>query len=786
MTNPIGDDFFSIMPPGSCLIVSDPSDPITLCKPSDLAGSSYESNPPSKLKVIHRGDSTDWQKKAQLWRESKETTKPDLIETEQANLTPPKSKMARLLYEVATQLDNLEIKINVKLPVEGLSDKKSRHTFDLNALIKNKGALVYLGSSIHPALTLPLWEPGTKIPIFSPFFKIRLMKLSLDEDRHITARVCYLIIPFNYDAHDKAINALKKGGVPQDILKSQGYDWNESVPLYTWDILDTLLEYADKKMDRENNPLLPNKIKPLWDEGTVSITGNFDNETINLPHFSLNFAPKNKKHKQRIVLKGMLTNPTLALFGLSDITFGTKSGFLHFSNNEPYNYPWIIKTKWDPTGSKKPVFTIDEFKSNSIYFETKPLDGLGKNARLSMQEGIEMSDIKVDLNETPPALTIKKIVGKQIGIEGFGTKLQTEAGNLALIENLYLTMDTQNPQFEADIKSKAKGEISYFMNKEELGHMSFDFLDEASGHISIKPDEKQQTKVQIKGRIKTLLPNLRLLVRSEKMHAFVKTQVDNAKVEGDGTLSIWPQSSQIEIKANQNKPSIRVAGSAGIVSFGQRAYQIEQWKEELLQYLPPELLTEATTDIQLALKNITFDIQKMKLKSVVANSDSKPAFQIEDTIMGPINVEGILTRGLFFFRLPTGLYVPWDLTHDWNLNSENKPRKKKEAPLDAPPNILIKLDLLTDKTSHDTDESDRKINFENIELIIEELTDTFSKRDAQRCGATKQHIHAKLKNFFFTPNEREFTFSGIEHLHAILKLPFIKGRKGSSGCIVID
>jgi len=690
---------------------------------------------------------------------------------------------------VVSQIDNLDIHINVKLPMEGLSDGGGKTQVNLNALIKDGGALVYLGTDFKPSVEIPLWKPGTKIPLISPFFKIRLLKLSLDENRQVDARVCYLFIPFNYNVHDKLIDKIKKGDIPDELLKSNGVNWNNNVPLYSWQILDTLFEiqkHPPNKTDKSTDESF-NNVKPVWDEGGIDIKGNFSNQKIELEGLTLDFAELPKGHKSRFTVRGPITSPILKVNGLSGISLGSEKGFVHFGNENPNEFPWVIQAVWDPTNKKKPVFNIPQFKSNKIFIETIFKNGKERSVRLDMDEGIELSGVSVDLNHPSPLVTIKKITAKQLSFEGFGTTLQTEPGNIAIMENMSLVLDSKKPVFNADLRSKAKGSVSYFMNNEELGHINYDFINEAKGHVHIGHDENDKTKVSISGQIETKMPDLRLFVRSEKIHGFVKVEIADAFVGGSGTLNIWPYSSEIEVKGDSNHSTVHIEGKKGQVRFGQNAFEIPEWAEELKKLVPPELMSQAKTDVAVDIKHISFDFSKLKLISAIANSDGKPAFQIDDTLMGPIKVSGTLKKGLFFLRIPTGLFMPWDLTKDWNQNADGKRKKGEEAPLTDNPNIDMTIDLLSDKTDeNDTQETERKIKIENIFLKIEETKDTFSPRDQKRCGAKRQHIHVNLRDFLFSPAAREFELNGLTHTHVVLKSPFGKGPRGSSGCFVLE
>jgi len=290
----------------------------------------------------------------------------------------------------------------------------------------------------------------------------------------------------------------------------------------------------------------------------------------------------------------------------------------------------------------------------------------------------------------------------------------------------------------------------------EIGFLKFQAL-QGSGRLEVNPAPNGDPVVDLSGSLSAELPELRFLVQSEKLKASVRTQVNGASVSGLGRLRVWPASQQALREGTSGDNPIRIQGKGGRVIFHQDTSEVEDWPD-LKKRLGPILAKQVVTDFFIEPQDIEFKVGKMEMGRVSAEQ-GQASLEITKADLGPIRITGD-AWGKLFARLPGGIYFPLAIPESAKMRAAN-----------------IRIDRLQDLR----EDKDREISFQKLVIAGEESQPTFSQKDQKRCGIDRQHVHASLGLFQFSPEDREIQVKDIDpHFHIYLKNPV------SGGCIKIE
>jgi hypothetical protein len=707
---------------------------------------------------------------------------------------PPKNPIARVLYDLTTQLNDFEMTINIDIPIEGMGADK-RVDAMVKSILKDKGAVILLDAQFKPGLDFHL-SSGWGIPVVKQvveyFTGYRVLRVFMDpKSRKIKGRIDYRNTYFSRDPDrfpfvDVHKRVVEKGKLsPQTVKK---YNLQNGLPVYSWEIVDLFFTALDERRKQQKPQTTEfEKIRPLWDKGEISIEGNFSNQTVTLPGLKIKFAelPKNEKH--RITVKGKLLEPVITIQGLESLEVNTDKADFRLVNAQPNKEPLKIIAKFDPDGKTPLRFTIPHYQSDKVFLETEPKGDPDMKLRFDLQEGIEIQDLTFWFDKDDPRMDIKKLVAKQIAFDGFGLHLETTPGDSAVFTNVHVHRKKGEVYFNSEIEGKGNGEISYRKNDQEIGAIKFQYL-EGKGKLSVGPDAEGVQHAEISGNVTAELPELRLRVRSDKIQAEVTTELVDAEVFGVGRLVVWPTRKRALLESEKGK-SFHVHGNKGRVRFHQDPSRVEKWPE-LKKELGDDLSKSVVSDLFIDVKEIDFDAQKVDVLGLVATDEmntpgsEKPALQINEALLGPIKMKGDI-YGHFFVRIPGGIYYPLVIgqtarerkkckfnttTHEYDEKSCTYSAKMLDAEME--------IGTLTDQ--RDTD-GRRKVRFTDVFVSGEESADTFSKEDQKICrGIKHQHFHVTLGLFQASPEDKDFRIDQIDpHFHLFLN-DLIQG-----GCFLI-
>jgi hypothetical protein len=669
----------------------------------------------------------------------------------------PKSPFAKILYDLTTQLKDFEMTVSVKIPVEGLNKNGPVQTVT-KAILKNQGAIVLLGVEFKPFVgPTSLKEPFDKIPVLGQFFKVRILRLFMDpKSRQLKTRVEYLFIPFNREIHR---DLLKKVQLAPAITRGPGYDFEKGLPIYTWQMADLiqkiLKEQGEGGLRKMFQSMGLDAIVPLLEQGEIQVKGNFSNRTIMVGGIRANFSslPPGQEH---LITVGNLLKPVTKIWGLHSAEIPHPKGTLRFAAAEDGLEPLEIQTHIEPKGNAI-AFMIPRYKSKRVFIEAELPERSDLKLRATLEEGIEIRGMTLRIDSSGPRIHIRQLIAKKTAFDGLGVQFRSTSGDQAIFEDVHLATKNGKLRFFSNITGKATGEINYSSLKEELGYLKFENL-KGNGRVLIEPDLNGKTRVQIAGNLSTEMPKIRFLVRSEKMKSFVLTEITDAKVSGKGRLKIWPEDHRVHVESLGTSEAVSVRGRAGIIRFHQDASEVEKWPE--LKKNLGLLASKVATDFFILPKKISFDVTRMKLKSSNHPQNGKPALEIEEADLGPIQIVGD-AHGLLFVRLPWGAPFPILI--------------RKEAMMK---DAVVELGRLKDER---TKNSHRAVEFNQIKIGGMESLPTFSKRDQKRCEIDRQHIHATLGLFMFSPDERKLRIEQVDpHFHIYLKHPVW------GGCLKIE
>jgi len=667
---------------------------------------------------------------------------------------PPDSPLARLLYDVTTQLKDFELTTNLSLPMEGIGPGTVQ-TFT-KAVLGNKGALIELGIDFRPfAGPQSLLGPMDQVPIIAPFFMVRILRVEIDPtSRKLQAKVKYLWFPISKVVH---ADYLKKADLPPSLVKGPGYDLNQGLPVYSWQILDLLLKIIEAKGAEVAKNVGVDQVKPVLEKSEIRIEGNFSNQKITVQGLELEFAPLAPSEKHRLIVTGSLLNPVVTVYGLKAAQISAGAERLRLVNEEQKLEPLEIRIKIDPLGLQATRYEVARYQSKKLQLETVSSSGSKDKMTLTMEEGIDLQGLQFSVTPEGPKLEIQKLGVKQLALETKGLKLRSTPGDQALFEGIQTRMVRGKPEFVAKLSGKGSGDLTVMDGGAELGFLKFQSL-QGAGSIRFGTDPSGQDLLDVSGQLKTEIPELRFLVKSDKLKASVQTKITGTEVKGVGRLRIWPDSLRALLEGEAGKNSVTVRGTGGLVSFHQDASEVEGWGE-IKKQLGGDLAKKVVTDFFIQPQEISFDVAKMDLGRIIPPG-GEPSLEILESELGPIRITGDVW-GKLFARLPGGLYFPLAIPEDAKMKGAK-----------------IQIARLQDKTDGT---GKRDIAFQEIILEGEESKATLTKKDEKRCGFDRQRIHAGLGLFEFSPEDRELQISKIDSSFQIYLKNQILG-----GCLKIE
>lgn len=666
---------------------------------------------------------------------------------------PPESPLAKLLYDLTTQLKDFELSADLKLPMNGIGPGEVQ-TFT-HAVMKGQGALVNLGIEFRPyAGPQSLLKPFDQVPILGPFFIVRILKVEMNpQSRKLEAKVQYLWFPVSKDVH---ADYLQKAELPGDLVQGKGWNLNQGLPTYSWQILDIILRLIEKQKGADTAKKVGiDQVKPVLERGEISITGDFSNETVRLGGLSLHFAPLAPGEKHRLTVSGSLLEPKLKVHGLKAAEWNGSEGGIKLTNAEERLDPLEIQLRFDFFGKRATSYEIPAYRSKRMFLEGRASKD-GAPLRLDLEEGIDLQGLRFQSETEGPRVRIEKLTARRLSFQEKGIELRTNPSDEAVFSDVDLRIQDGRSRFSSQIVGKATGELKVKSGEDEIGFLKFESL-QGNGKLEVSPAANGDPVVDLSGSLRATIPELRFLVQSEKLKASVSTQVQDAVVAGIGRLRVWPATQQALLESGSGKDAIRIQGKHGKVTFHQDASEVEEWPD-LKKKLGPALSKQVVTDFFIEPQDIEFKVATMEMGRVTAEQ-GQAALEITKADLGPIRITGDVW-GKLFARLPGGIYFPVAIPESAKMKGAS-----------------VQIGRLQDLGNS----QGREISFEKLVISGEESQATFSPKDQKRCGIDRQHIHASLGLFQFNPEDREIQIRDIDpHFHVYLKNPL------SGGCLKIE
>lgn len=664
---------------------------------------------------------------------------------------PPDTPLAKLLYDLTTQLKDFELSADLKLPMKGIGPGEVE-TFT-HAVMQGQGALINLGIEFKPyAGPQSLLKPFDQVPILGPFFIVRILKVEMNpQSRKLEAKVQYLWFPVNKDVH---ADYLEKAELAPELIQGKGWNLHQGFPVYSWQILDLILKIVEKR-DQTAKKVGIDQVKPVLERGEISISGDFSNEKIQLGGLTLHFAALAPGEEHRLTVSGSLLEPKVKVHGLKAAEWSGKEGGLKLSNADERLDPLEIQLRFDPLGQRATTYEIPSYRSKRMILEGKAAKD-GSNLRLDLEEGIEVQGLKFQSDPQGPRIGIEKLTARRLSFQEKGIELRTNPNDAAVFSNVDLRILDGRIHFASQLIGKASGELKVKSGEDEIGFLKFESL-QGMGKLAINPAANGDPVVDLSGSLRAQIPELRLMVQSEKLKASVRTQVKAASVSGLGRLRVWPATQQALLQGGNRNDSIRIQGKGGLVTFHQDPSEVEEWPD-LKKKLGPAMAKQVRTDFYIEPQDIEFKVGTMEMGRVSAEQ-GQAALEITKADLGPIRITGDVW-GKLFARLPGGLYFPLAIPESAKMKGAS-----------------VQIGRLQDLRNS----QGRDVTFEKVVIAGEESQATFSPKDQKRCGIDRQHIHASLGLFQFSPEDREIQIKDIDpHFHIYVKNLI------SGGCLKIE
>lgn len=676
--------------------------------------------------------------------------------------SPPTSPVARLLFDLFTQLEDFELKGTLKLPVKTHPNSSRIIQTISNTHLKDKGFIAALGIEFKPVLG-PIVIPHlatqilSYIPIFGQAAYVKLLKMNMDpQSRKVHATIEHIVVlippithPFDYDVH----GLLDMLEIPPQTMKGNGYDLKVGLPKYPWQLAELVQKILQEKGDKGIQKIIEDvgldKMVPLFDQGEVIIDGNFSNKKISLAGLNVEFAPLPPGVKHRIRIRGKPLHPMITFHGIRSAEVSDGKSGLRFVNEAKVPDPLRVRLHLNPKSWTEPTVEVVSYKSGDVHFETV-IPGLeGQPLRLDLHEGIEIEGFTLGIRKTGPQMDIRKVVAKQVGFEAFGVELDTPSGGVTTLKDFRFRLVNGEPRIEVNVSGETEGTIKFKAEPESHGLMKFKLDKKTFGRIVATKD-----RVQITGNISTQMPLVEFLVKSDKLAASVRAEIRDAKVSGRGGLVIWPKLKKAVLTGRGDSDALTVEGHQGKVEFIQQPAKMEGWPE--LKKNLGAAANQVETHMTIIPSNITFSIQKMRFGMSLQSNTGKAILKVEQADMRNIKIKGDMSGKMFVMLPPWGVPKPIVI-------SPKAPFKDAE----------VRIKRLQDVTPA---KGPRKMTFTNVFISGVESKATFSKRDQRRCGIDRQHIHSTVGLFRFSPDDRSVFVKDLDpHFHINLKNPMLGG-----------
>lgn len=688
--------------------------------------------------------------------------------------SPPAQSVSasRLIYDLSQQLEGFELNAAVRVPVTGLGPGGARMDTWTQALLREHGSVAVLGVTLvggtaSRPLPYPVLSTLAEVPIIHPFFRFRILRVFMDPStRRLRARVEYLCIPVNIEAHQQILDQLS---LSPDLLHGPDYDLRQNLPQYAWQFAEIVERFLAEqaRQNQGHPPVAPaheasQRIDPLLDQAEIWVDGNFSNRSLSLLGFNIHFAELRPESRHRLRISGRLLSPTITVNGIQSIDFNQARAHLRLADGGNSVEPLVMQLTLDPHSHESLLqsLRIPDYQSRQIFFEAISSRNPEDRITLSLEQGFSLRNFAMNFLGEEPSLSVDSIDVRQMTFDGFGVHLATRPGDGATLTNLHVTPGEGLANVEAGIHGRASGTVDYFLRGERRGHLNFNYLN-GEGSFRVVGEPGQPTRLELRGRFSTEMSELRLLARSQELSAYAETVIQDATVRGEGTLSVWPFESRILVESRAEP--VLVEGHGGQVVFHQDPSLVPRWTELRRAFGASGDLADSHATIQI--HDIHFSVPRLVLQSHVEEGSGRPALRVEDARIENIHIRGDI-EGTLLFRL-LGRYYPIGI-------SENAPMR------DATFNIRGLRDN-TDTVGH------REVLFSGIEIAGEESSPTFSSRDQRRCYGQdgqhydRQHVHVSLGTFQFNPDERQLQLADIgEHFHIIAR-DILHG-----GCLIVE
>jgi len=695
-----------------------------------------------------------------------------LFQSREAHASP--RSFSQLIYDLSQQLEGFELNAAVRIPVAGLGPGGSRMDTWTQGTLREHGSIAVLGVTFVGGTSSRSF-PGAvfnvlgNIPIIAPFFRFRILRVFMNPStRRLVARVEYLCIPINWDAHQEILDQLS---LAPNVLRGSDYDLRQSLPQYAWQFAQIverfLAEQARQNQAGGHPPVAPAseaapRIDPLLDQAEIWVDGNFSNRSLSLLGLTVHFAELGPGQTHRLRVAGRLLSPTITVNGIQSIDFNHSRANLRLADGGS-SQPLVMQLTLDPHSHESFIqsIRIPHYQSHHIFLEAISTRNPEDRVTLSLEQGFTLQNFAMSFAGSEPSFSVDSLDVRQMSFDGFGVHLVTRPGDGATLTNLHVTPGEGLSNVEAEIHGRAS-EITadYFLGNERRGHLDFQYLS-GEGSFRVVGGQGQATRFELNGRFSTQMSELRLLARSSELQAYADTTIQEAVVRGDGTLTVWPFDSRILVQGTREP--VLVEGHSGSVIFHQDPSLVARWSE-LRQNLgaAADLVdSHATIHIQ----DISFQVPRLGLQSHVEEGSGRPVLRIDDAEIQDIHIRGDLS-GVILPRL-FGRYYPVMIPEEATMRD-----------------AMINIHGLRDNT----DETGRReIYFSGIEISGEESRPTFSLRDQRRCYGQegehydRQHVHVSLGTFQLNPDERRVQLADIgEHFHIIAR-DLLHG-----GCLIVE
>jgi hypothetical protein len=607
-------------------------------------------------------------------------------------------------------------------------------------------------------LPSPVTQVVREIPLIGIFALYRLLSIEMDpKSRKITGKAVYLLVPIERDLQRGLAEA---GKVPKDLVRGPGYDLKKGLPEYSWQITDIAEQMFLRKQTEGIKQIGQatgfDKIIPLFDQGRVLIEGDFSNEEIKIGKVTLKFSPKRSKDPHRIVLQGGMSQPKMKVWGLKTLEVEHAQGTLRIGHQQESEEPLELSWKLDYSELANSQVEIPKLDSQAFRIENVSKDP-EQRVSFTLRRGLTVKNLSLSFPDGSPHLHIQEVEARQGEFEGLGMSFRSSPDDKATFSQVHMEIRNGFPHFHSRFKGEANGELDYKKDGEEVAWLKFREL-KGNGSLRTGKDEAGHVFFRLGGDFSTQIPSLRLLVRSSIFKGSVRTEIGEALVKGRAELTVWPELGRARLSKLEGAPPLEIAGTSGQVRFHQDPSQVEAWPE--LKEQLGKLAEKVQTDLTIDLKDIGFEVNQMDVRRVFQAESKIPALEILEADISDIRIRGDL-HGKLWARLPGGVFHPLTVPENAKMND-----------------ATVTLGSLRDFEK----DGKREAIFQKIFISGEESNPTLNASDQKRCGFDRQHIHADLGLFGFSPDTKSVQIQKLgSHFHVYLKNPRYLG-----GCLKVD